>query len=205
MELILNWDQRGIKIVPSSTWTMERQGSKRVEAVGVNDKRLITAVFCGSLVGDFLPVQVIYQGKTPRCHPRYHFPSSWDITHSAKHWSNEKTMLDYISRVVIPYVERLREGFEADTPTLVIMDNFRGQIVPSVTDLLEANNIHTCLLPPNTMDKLQPMGLSVNKPAKDFLKRKFEDWYAQKLMEQMSDETDILLTDLQPVSLGLQF
>ena len=83
------------------------------------------------------------------------------------------------------------------------MDNFRGQIVPSVTDLLEANNIHTCLLPPNTTDKLQPMDLSVNKPAKDFLKRKFEDWYAQKQMEQMSDETDILLTDLQPVNLGL--
>ena len=80
-------------------------------------------------------------------------------------------MLDYISRVVIPYVEQLREGFEADTLALVIMDNFRGQIVPSVTDLLEANNIHTCLLPPNTTDKLQPMDLSVNKPAKDFLEK----------------------------------
>ena len=64
-EVILNWDQTGIKIVLSSTWTMERQGSKRVEAVGVNDKCLITTVFCGSLVGDFLPVQIIYKGKTP--------------------------------------------------------------------------------------------------------------------------------------------
>ena len=27
-ELILNWDQTGIKIVPSNTWTMEEQGSK---------------------------------------------------------------------------------------------------------------------------------------------------------------------------------
>lgn len=52
-ELILNWDQTGIKIVPSSTWTMERQGTKRVDLVGAGDKRLITAVFCGSLVGDF--------------------------------------------------------------------------------------------------------------------------------------------------------
>ena len=80
-ELILNWDQTDIKIVPSSTWTMERQGSKHVEAVGVN-KRLITDVFCGSLVGDFLPIQVIYKGKTPRCHPHYQFPLDWDITHS---------------------------------------------------------------------------------------------------------------------------
>ena len=67
-EFILNWHQPGIKIVPSSTWTMEQQGSKRVEEVGVNDKRLITAVFCGSLVGEFLPIQLIYQGKIKHRH-----------------------------------------------------------------------------------------------------------------------------------------
>ena len=43
--MILNGDQTGIKIVPSST--LDAQGSRRVEAVGVNDKCLITAVFCG--------------------------------------------------------------------------------------------------------------------------------------------------------------
>ena len=42
-ELVLNWDQTGIKLVPSSTWTMERKGERRVEMVGVNDKRQITA------------------------------------------------------------------------------------------------------------------------------------------------------------------
>ena len=30
LELMLNWDQRGIKIVPSSDWTLEQQGAKRV-------------------------------------------------------------------------------------------------------------------------------------------------------------------------------
>ena len=33
--------------------------------VGVNDIRQITEVFCGSLVSDFLPIQVISNGKTP--------------------------------------------------------------------------------------------------------------------------------------------
>lgn len=97
-ELVLNWDQTGIKIVPVSPWTMDKQGSKRVEVTGVSDKRLITAVFCGSLTGDFLPLQVIYKGKTARCHPRYQFPSDWHITHSPRHWSTERTMIEYIKK-----------------------------------------------------------------------------------------------------------
>jgi hypothetical protein len=31
IELILNWDQTGIKIVPSSSRTMDKKGIKRVE------------------------------------------------------------------------------------------------------------------------------------------------------------------------------
>lgn len=45
LELVLNWDQTGIKIVPASSWTMDVSGAKRVEVVGANDKRMITAVF----------------------------------------------------------------------------------------------------------------------------------------------------------------
>ena len=197
-ELVLNWDQTGIKIVPSSTWTMEQQGSKRVEAAGVNDKRLITAIFCGSLVGDFLPLQIIYQGKTPRCHPHYQFPPGWDITHSEKHWSNEVTMIQYVENIIVPYVRSTRATFEEDTPAVVIIDNFKGQITSSVTNLLELNNIHVCLLRPNTTDLLQPMDLSVNKPAKDFLKRRFGDWYTQQVTEQLEGR-DFESAELEPI------
>ncbi len=38
-ELVLNWDQTGIHLVPASTWTMDREGSKRVEISRANDKR----------------------------------------------------------------------------------------------------------------------------------------------------------------------
>lgn len=76
-ELILNWDQTGIHLVPVSGWTMDVVGAKRVEISGANDKRQITALFCGSFTGDFLPIQLIYQGKTSRCHPRFQFPSNW--------------------------------------------------------------------------------------------------------------------------------
>ena len=35
-------------------------------------------------------------------------------------------------------------------------------------------------MPANTTDQLQPLDISVNKPAKEFLKRKFEQWYFWK-------------------------
>ncbi len=57
--------------------------------------KLPTAVFCGSMVGDFLPPQLIYQGKTSRCHPKYNFPLDWSITHAPKHWSTEATTIEY--------------------------------------------------------------------------------------------------------------
>ena len=80
-ELILNWDQTGLNLIPLSSWTMEQRGSKRVEITGLNNKHMITAVFCGTLCSDFLPLQLVYQGKIDLCHPKYNFPEDWHITH----------------------------------------------------------------------------------------------------------------------------
>ena len=199
-QLILNWDQTGIKIIPTSSWTMEKEGSKRIEVVGVDDKRLITAVFCGTLVGDFLPVQLIYKGKTDHCHPHYQFPLGWDITHSSNHWSTEATMIQYVQNIIIPYVRNVRDALNEDKAALVIMDNFKGQTTEKVIHALDAANIHTCFLPSNTMDLLQPMDLTVNKPVKAFLRHKFEEWYATNLISQLKESN---LEDIQPIDLGL--
>lgn len=204
-ELVLNWDQTGIKLVPSSSWTMEKRGEKRVEMVGVNDKRQITAVFCGSMVGDFLPVQLIYKGKTPRCHPRFAFPEGWHVTHSPNHWSTEATMLQYIEHIIVPYVEKIREDVGSDKAALVIMDNFKGQVTPAVNAVLEDNNILVTLLPPNTTDLLQPMDISVNKPAKEYLRREFQEWYSGEVMKQLDEKDleDLGEAELQPIDLAM--
>ena len=141
-ELILNWDQTGIQVVPSSTWTMEREGVSRIEMVGAKDKRQITAaVFCCTLQGDFLPVQLIYQGKTSRCHPKFQFPPGWHITHAPKHWSTEQTIVEYTQNIIYPYVKLIRELKQDDNAlALVIMDNFKGQVTDAIHMLLEENN-----------------------------------------------------------------
>ena len=73
-DLVVNWDQTAIKYIPLSNWTMDKEGSKRVEVIGIDDKCQITATFATSLSGHFLSVQLVYEGKTTKCHPAVEFP-----------------------------------------------------------------------------------------------------------------------------------
>ena len=91
-DLIFNWDQTGIQLVPTGQLTMNRAGEKVIAITNFDDKRQVTAVFATTMTGQYLPPQVIYKGKTVRCHPKIDAPKGWDIWHSDNHWSNEDTM-----------------------------------------------------------------------------------------------------------------
>ena len=61
-DLILNWDQTGVNLIPGGDWTMDAKGSKQVKITGLNDKRQITALLTISKSGELLPPQIIYKG-----------------------------------------------------------------------------------------------------------------------------------------------
>jgi len=46
-DLVINFDQTAVHYVPVDNWTMAKEGSKRVEIIGKDDKRQITAVLGG--------------------------------------------------------------------------------------------------------------------------------------------------------------
>ena len=56
LQLVINFDQTGINYIPTSSWTMEKLESKRVEIIGNDDKRRITTVLAGTMAEDFLPI-----------------------------------------------------------------------------------------------------------------------------------------------------
>ena len=108
-DLIFNWDQTGLSIIPTGNWTMHNAGAEVVPIAHSDDKRQITAVLAANAKGEYLPPQLIYKGKTTRCHPDLKFPAGWDIWHSDNHWSNEDTMKRYLEKVIIPFVNRKRK------------------------------------------------------------------------------------------------
>ena len=140
--------------------------------------------------GDFLPPQLIYQGKTPRCLPNIDFPVGWDITFTENHWSNETVMIDYVHKILLPYIEEKKKQLklEPQQPALVIFDRFRGQCTERFLSLLKENDLYLLIVPPNCTDRMQSLDVSVNKAAKEFLTRQFQEWYAVKVSYQIRQQ-----------------
>ena len=66
---------------------------------------MITLTFCITLKGSFLPIQVIYGGKTIQSIPLVLFTISICICVNGKPYSNETKSLKLIDEVIIPYVQ----------------------------------------------------------------------------------------------------
>ena len=82
------------------------------------------------MTGDFLPMQLIYEGKTPRCLPKdVEFPKEFDVTFTLNHWSNEKKSKRLLDNVIFPYLKKKEHdlGLPGDQKSLLIYDVFTGQ------------------------------------------------------------------------------
>ena len=198
-QLIFNFDQTGLKIVPVSNWTLEMEGSKQVDIIGLEDKREITGLLGSTSDGCLLPPQILYQGKTDQCHAKYPFPSDWDVFHTESHWSNEQSMVRYIETVLVPYTDKVKE--ELDLPirqqSIAIFDVFRAHRCQEVLDALSKARIQHVFVPAGCTGELQPMDLSVNGELKAAMKNEFTNWYADMVAEDLKDSSTINKVDLR--------
>ena len=123
LSMVINFDQTDTIMVPVSDWTLEVQGSKEIDMIGLDDKREVTALIL-SMTAELLPPQIIHGGKIPRCHPSVNIPPGWNMTHSQSHWSTKEMMLEYIDEVLVPYIARQREqlNISPTAPSLCILD-----------------------------------------------------------------------------------
>ena len=108
--MVLNIDQTPMKYVPCGKTTLTDKNAKSVPIKGVSDKRMITATLTISLDDNFLPIQLIYAGKTKRSIPKVDFPSSFSLSANPTHFSNETESLKLMNEIIIPYFQKERNG-----------------------------------------------------------------------------------------------
>ena len=136
--LTLN-DQWGRNVL----YRIRKDGKKKTWRKGTTDKipvspglivkgkkKQITGTFAVTKSGLSLPMQIIYQGKTERCHPQdFAFPPGFNITQTKKHWSNEDKVIEHLETLIFPYTAAKKEelGIPDHQKALLIYDVFKGQ------------------------------------------------------------------------------
>ena len=88
--LIININQTRLSFVNAEKYTFSFKGAKNIPIKGVDDKRQIAVTFAVSCTEEFLPVQLIYSGKTERSLLKYCFLPSFSVTFTENHLSNKE-------------------------------------------------------------------------------------------------------------------
>ena len=154
-------------------------------------------------------MQLIYAGKTKRCHPQgVEFPSGFDVTHSLNHWSNKEPAIQYVREIIIPYVDKIKEELDLpkDQKSLLIYDVFNRQTTKRYTDFFLENDIVHVHVPASLAHKFQPLDINVNGVAKSFLKDKFQIWCTNEIQKQVDNgkgifevHVDTRLSRMKPI------
>ena len=123
-DLVINLDQTPLSYVSPEKYTFNFKGAKNVPIKGVDDKRQITTTFAISATGEFLPVKLIYPGKTKRCLPNFQFPRTFQITYTENYWSNQRKAVEHFGRVIFLYLEKIKvqNDYPKEQMSLVIMN-----------------------------------------------------------------------------------
>ena len=73
-------------------------------------KKQITGFSAVSMTGDFLQMQLIYEGKASRCLLKdVEFPKELDVTFTPNHWSNDEKSKQLLNNVIFPYLKKKKK------------------------------------------------------------------------------------------------
>ena len=74
---------------------------------------------------------------------------------------------------------------------------FKGPMTTTLLQKIASNNIQSVKVPSNLTHIYQPFDVTVNDATKQFMKRKFEDWYPGQIVTEMNKGTDVEEIDVQ--------
>jgi hypothetical protein len=150
-----------------------------------------TACVAASLHGDMLPLQLIFQGKTPQYLPPQTAASiaaRVDVCFSKNHWSTQETMQRWIVKVLMPHAGRIIDTHQLDSDAhiVLLLDAWAVHKSAEFRGWLHANHprigFHLVYVPANCTSKLQLTDVALQRP---FKSNSFNEWAAAAIAEQI--------------------
>jgi hypothetical protein len=218
-ELVINFDQTAIHVIPKSKTTYAPIGVSHVPLSGSDDKRQVTAVVASSASGALLPIQMIFKGTTTACHPEHTNETrmyKFLFSHSESHWSTHETMIEYFDQIILPYIEQVEKEKQLNpniVKCIVVLDCWRVHMTAEFRSAVSRrynNKIMLVYIPPNCTSELQVADVALNYSFKRSIRNKYEEWSCKEMLKLMEDDTAVpklntTLTVLKPLMLNWTF
>ena len=139
---------------------MTKRGETNVPIEGANDKRSITATFSITFNNKFLPVQLIFKGKTNQSLQKVDFADDVLLSASKTYYNNEEEVLKFIDEIILPHVQKKWAKFRCGNQKAFV---FRGQTTDKIFKVLKDNHILVTKILAKMTHLFQPLDLTVNK------------------------------------------
>ncbi|KAJ8942271.1 hypothetical protein NQ314_010104 [Rhamnusium bicolor] len=180
---IFNMDETGLTTVQKKCPKVYGpKGVKKVgAAISAERGRTITAVFCMSASGYYIPPMLIYPRKRMAPTLQKNGPIGASYMCSKNGWINSELFLDWLH-----HFQKHVKPTESD-PILLVLDNCSSHISIEAYNFCRENHIHMVSLPPHTSGNFQPLDLTFFSPFKNALYREYDLYLTSAGHEKITD------------------
>jgi len=205
--LVINWDQSAIMLVPTSKYTYHSKKDKHVSVTGQDDKRQITTVVGGTLEGELLPLQMIFAGQEKNRKQHKAVPvmdddtalrvkaAGWHLTQTPNHWSSQLSMVDYVDRIITPWVTAKRQQHKCPgSHVLLLFDCWSVHKSEEFLGWMKEHHpdFHIVFIPACCTGKAQPADVVMQRPLKCEITNQFLQWTTEIMTAQLRpDSSDV--------------
>ncbi|XP_065094542.1 uncharacterized protein LOC135715060 [Ochlerotatus camptorhynchus] len=180
---ILNGDESGFSIQPSSKRVIATKGKKNIPIIEPgNAKQNVTVMYTFAADGTVIPPHVILPYKRLSKDLIQSFPGDWGIGTSASGWMDTLNFVEYIKKVLYPTLLRNRTIF----PVLYFVDGHKSHTTFEAAEVCEKLGIILVALCPNTTRILQPADVAVFRPLKNSWARVIDEMKSENPTETVT-------------------
>jgi len=174
--IIGNMDQTSLRFDMSRGWTYDFKGSKEVRIRTTSGNKLtFTALLAMLNDGTKLPPVFVFKSRTTISNAlKNKYKDKALIYSNSTGWCVQNVLKDWLENIW------LNLDLKENQKSLLILDNFSVHKMPFVhTMIKEGGGFHE-YIPPGCTGLLQPLDTHINKSYKDYMRKLFDKWFADR-------------------------